>query len=107
MSNEKPSPKSPQARDTATHPIEHYILLPLYEWGVSDWHLEVIRHYTKKYHPTVGFSISEAALAERVLVIGGIQTFSDELLDSLRQAGCQVERVSGDGTTIASQLLER
>jgi len=89
------------------HPIEHYLLLPSYEWGVADWHLDVIRPFVKKFKPTIGFSLQQAALAEKVTVIGSVQSFSEEQLDSLRESGCQVERISGDGTSIATQLQER
>jgi hypothetical protein len=89
------------------HPIEHYLLLPLYEWGVSDWHLDTIKPFVKKYRPTVGFSLAEAAYSRRVTVIGGIQSFTEDDLNSLRSAGCEVERISGDGTSIATQLAER
>ena len=88
-------------------PISHYLLLPTYEWGVADWHLEVIRPFIKKHRPTVGFSVKEAALAKRVTVIGNTQTFPETLLDQLRQVGCLVERISGDGTSVATQLAER
>jgi hypothetical protein len=89
------------------HPIEHYLLLPSYEWGVADWHLDVIRPFVKKYRPTIGFSIQQASLAEKVTVIGNTQSFSEEQLDLLRSSGSQVERISGDGTSIATQLQER
>lgn len=89
------------------HPIQHYLLLPSYDWGVADWHLDVIKPFIKKYRPTVGFSIKEAALAKRVTVIGNTQTFPEPLLDQLRQVGCLVERISGDGTSVATQLAER
>jgi hypothetical protein len=88
-------------------PIKHYLLLPAYEWGVSDWHLDVIKPFVRKYQPTVGFSIKEAALAAQVTVIGGEGAFSEDSLTSLRSRGCQVERISGDGTSIATQLSER
>ena len=93
--------------DTSGHPIEHYLLLPSYEWGVADWHLDVIRPYVKKYLPTIGFSLQQAAMAGKVTVIGNNQSFSDEQLEILRAAGCEVERISGDGTSIATQLQER
>lgn len=88
-------------------PINHYLLLPHYEWGIADWHLDIIRPFVKKYQPTIGFSIAEASLAARVTVIGGQQSFPEEVLDQMRSAGCQVERISGDGTSIATQLAER
>jgi len=94
-------------KDVTNHPISHYLLLPTYEWGVSEWHLDVAKPFIKKYAPTVGFSIQEASLAARVTVVGGPQTFSEEALESLREKGCSVERISGDGTSIASILAER
>ncbi len=101
-------PENVKSVDTAKdHPIEHYLLLPSYEWGVADWHLDVIRPFVKKYRPTIGFSLEQASLAVKVTVIGNTQSFSDEQLDLLRNAGCQVERISGDGTSIATQLQER
>ena len=87
-----------------SHLMEHYLLLPLYEWGVVEWHLDVIRPYILRHHPTIGFSLAEAAHAQHVTVLGGDQTFSEGDLESLRQSGCTVERISGDGTSIATQM---
>ena len=88
-------------------PIKHYLLLPVYEWGIADWHLDVIQPFVKKYHPTIGFSIKEAALAEKVTVVGNAQSFPDALLEKFRTYGCEVERIDGDGTTIATELSSR
>ncbi|HJW91090.1 MAG TPA: hypothetical protein VJ436_10665, partial [Anaerolineales bacterium] len=88
-------------------PIAHYLLLPAFEWGVSDWHLNAVRPFVKKYRPVVGFSLSEAACADRVTVIGGSDHFSEDSLQALRASGCFVERISGDGTSIASILSEK
>jgi hypothetical protein len=93
--------------ENSAHPIQHYLLLPKYEWGVSDWHLEASKPFILKHQPTVGFSINEARLAVKVTVVGGEQSFSEDALTQLRNAGCQVERISGDGTSIATQLAER
>lgn len=98
------APTSPAPKALSQKPIQHYVLLPTYEWGVADWHLAVIQPFLKRHLPTVGFSLREAAAAERVTVIGGAQSFPDGQLDELRNAGCEVVRISGDGTTIASQL---
>ena len=89
------------------HPIKHYMLLPLYEWGVAEWHLEVIKPFVQKHQCTVGFSLEEARYAKRVTVVGSTLTFSDNDLDDLRLQGCQVERIDGNGTSIASMLAER
>ena len=93
-------------KDTA-HPIKHYLLLPTYEWGIADWHLEVIQPYVKKYKATIGFSLDEAKLASKVTIIGSPQSVPEETIQEIREAGCYVERITGDGTSIATQLAER
>ncbi len=104
---EKKQAKTIKLNDLKVHPIAHYVLLPVYEWGVADWHLDIIRPFMKKHQPTVGYSLEEAAYAAHVTVIGNHHSFPEESLEALRQAGCQVERISGDGTSIATQLAER
>ena len=89
------------------HPIKHYLLIPTYDWGVADWHLEIIRPFVKKYRPVIGFSLEEASLAHEVTVIGNTHSFTEEQLNHLRNSGCKVRRISGDGMSIASQLIER
>jgi hypothetical protein len=106
-SEETRSPVNAAPAAKNSHTIGHYLLLPHYEWGIADWHLEVIRPFVKKYTPTIGFSLSEAAHAGRVTVIGNQNSYSDDDLNMLRNAGCIVERISGDGTSIATQLAER
>jgi hypothetical protein len=60
-----------------------------------------------KYHPTVGYALDEASLAACVTVVGGEPVFPEESLEKLRQAGCIVTRIAGDGTEIATQLASR
>lgn len=89
------------------HPIPHFLILPAYEWGITDWHLNAARPFIRKYRPMIGFSLNHAYLAERVTVVGGAEQFPESALEKLRSAGCRVERISGDGTSIATQLAER
>ncbi len=84
--------------------ISHYLLLPSFDWGVADWHLNVTRSFIKKHRPTVGFSLEEAFQAEQVTVVGGEENFSEKDLSQLRNQGCLVRRIEGDGTKIASLL---
>lgn len=88
-------------------PIRHYLLLPGYEWGVSDWYLEVIRPYVKKHRPTIGFSLEEAEQAGCVTVVGNPHNYPENLLDRLANAGCVIEQINGDGMKIATELAER
>jgi hypothetical protein len=87
--------------------IQHYLLLPGLDWGVTDWYLQAVRPYINRHRPTVGFSLVEAAQAARVTVVGGNEFFPEEELSSLRASGCIVERINGDGTSIATQLADR
>jgi hypothetical protein len=89
------------------HPLTHYLLLPAYEWGVPNWHLDAARPFIQKYLPTIGFSIDDAKLAKKVTVVGGEKTFDPNLITQLRASGCVVDQISGDGTSIATLLSER
>jgi len=84
------------------HLISHYLLLPIYGWGVPEWHLDAVRPFIKEFHPTIGFSLDEASHAVRVTVVGGVQAYSDQDLQPLSQAGCVVERITVDGTIVAT-----
>ncbi|HUV28511.1 MAG TPA: hypothetical protein VMW34_14220 [Anaerolineales bacterium] len=88
-------------------PIPHYLILPAFEWGIADWHLNAARPFIRKYRPMIGFSLNYAFLAERVTVVGDDEQFPESALDQLRNAGCRVERISGDGTSIATQLADK
>ncbi len=91
----------------SSYSIKHYLLLPGYDWGVSDWYLEVTRPFIKKYRPTIGFSVEEAGCAAKVTVVGNVPGFTREALAQLKQNGCEVEWIDGDGMKIATQLAER
>jgi len=84
-----------------SHPIDHYLLLPLFSWGVADWDLSAIRPYIQRYQPTVGFSLEEAALSKRVTIAGKLTSFPEEQLKMLKQAGCAIDQIEGDGTILA------
>lgn len=100
----QPYTPEPNQTDSAGTSIEHYLLLPLYEWGVAEWQLEAIQPFVARYHPTVGFSLSEASKAIRVTVVGGEQSYPEGSIEGLQEAGCIVEEITGDGTSIATQL---
>ena len=83
------------------HIIEHYLLLPIYEWGIADWQFNVIQSFVLEYHPTIGFSLEEASHAKKVTVFSSPSNFSGQDLDALITAGCIVDCLDGDGTGIA------
>jgi len=80
------APKSAPAAAAGSRPIRHYLLLP-----GADWSLTQASEFISGQQPTIGYSVEEARHAQRVTLAGGLQSFSDELIRDLIQAGCQVE----------------
>jgi hypothetical protein len=74
--------------------LRHYVLLPVFEWGVSDWHWSAALDFVKAHRPVCGFSPDEATHAERVTIVGNEQGVSPAVEEQLRQAGCAVDRIS-------------
>ncbi|MDD5466882.1 MAG: hypothetical protein PHS96_03665 [Anaerolineales bacterium] len=97
-----PAPATPKI--PLPHPIRHYVLLSPETWELAEGRLESIRPFVRKHLPTIGFSLAEACQARRVTLVGGTAAFSDEEMQRLQAAGCEVERIVGDGTNIASLL---
>jgi hypothetical protein len=87
-------PKSASSGPAKT--LQHYLLLPTFEWGVSEWHWNAALDYVKAHRPLCGFSPEEAAQAQRVTLFGNEQGISREVEAALRRAGCVVERVSAE-----------
>lgn len=81
-------------------PISHYILLPR-QSDLPDNMLQNIWPMISAQFPTIGFSLEEAALAERVTVVGDEIAISEDAMENLRCTGCKVERLIGDGISIA------
>jgi len=80
-------------------PLQHYLLLPTFEWGISEWHWNAALNFVKTHRPACGFSADEARQARLVTILGNEQGVSREVEAALREAGCEVRRiqVSGDG----------
>jgi hypothetical protein len=94
-----------QTEAGSAKPIQHYLLLPAFEWGISEWHWSAAIEYVKAFRPTCGFSPQEAAQAQRVTIVGNEQGISRDSENMLRLAGCAVERVAGrDGQETAALL---
>ena len=73
--------------------LKHYVLLPTFEWGVSEWHWHAALDYVRTRRPVCGFSAAEAAQAEHVTIFGNEQGISAEVEQELRRAGCTVDRL--------------
>lgn len=84
--------------------IKHYLLLPSYGSTVSDAILNKVRPLIKKFKPTIGFSIQEAEMAEKVSVYPDTMLFTDERLNQLRGSGCVVDILPESGIEIATRV---
>jgi hypothetical protein len=103
----KPAVKHGQASGSNQWPLYHYVLLPTFEWGVSSWHWGAVLEYVNRFRPACGFSIAEAAAAQYVTIVGNKQGVDSAAEQSLRDAGCVVERVCGqDGDETMQRLNE-
>ena len=87
--------------NSVSRPIRHYLLLPLYAWGVAEWDLDFVRPFIQRYHPTLGFSLDEALISKKVTLVGNTDGLPKGTVDRLRAAGCKIEKLNDDGTLLA------
>lgn len=87
-------------------PIYHYLLFwqSATAWAEDDW--QAAARYMGRFRPTAGFSIEEAKLAEHVTIIGGPGGVGLEAEQTLREAGCRVQRIAGKTTRQTRSLLD-
>jgi hypothetical protein len=94
-------PQSPDPSGTHYKAIQHYLLLPSYGWGVADWDLDSVMPFIHQEKPAIGFSPMEAKHAKIVTVFEPKKGYWDKQISDFCKAGCQVQRLSVDGTIIA------
>lgn len=73
------------------YPIDHYLLLPSYDWGIPENTLDRIRPIIRESRPTIGFSLIEATNARKVTVWNENGAFNVHDIDILREAGCLID----------------
>jgi len=91
-----------------TKPIQHYLLL--WHNGADNWakwDLLGALEYIEKFPVTIGFSIEEAKSAQYVTILGGPAGVPANAEQTLRAAGCQVERLAGDSEAETRRLLDQ
>lgn len=81
--------------------IRHYLLLPVHSWGVDVVELNSALPFIQRYHPTIGFSINEAANSRRVTIFGDTRDIPKEFLLELKQQGCKLDLLTENGTILA------
>ena len=87
----------------STRPINHYLLLPQATCPDDEGMPAELWQFICQQHPTIGFSLEEAALASRVTIYGEQPDLTESNLSWLRSAGCTLEHLGGNGTSIAPQ----
>ena len=77
-------------------PISHYVLLPMTSRrnATQDW--MNLAPFALSLRPVVGFSPSEARLAEQVTIIADKMSIPPTIDDMLIEAGCEVRRFEGN-----------
>lgn len=83
-------------KSISSKPLKHYVLLPMFAWGVSEWHWKAAFTLLREGGAVCGCSPAEAALAEQVTVLGNAHSIADSVLTDLRAQGCQVRRAHYD-----------
>ena len=82
--------------------IKHYVLLPNHEYGISGWELDQIIPLINKDKVTIGFSIEEAILSQKVTLIAEKDSYPNDILKTLKKFGCLIEQLDQNGTSIAT-----
>ncbi len=95
-----------QPQPDPNKPLYHYVILPASETGSSEWHWGSVADYVRAFHPLCGFDADEARLARYVTIVGNPRGVSDKVEDSLRAAGCQVERIAGRNGAETQAILQ-
>jgi hypothetical protein len=84
--------------------LERYVLFGPPASSRTAVYLELARGYLLARQPAFGFDAGEAIHARHVVIVGELQDVSQEAEDTLRQAGCQVQRIQGTPEQVASAL---
>lgn len=85
--------------------LAHYVLLPMFESGPSEWHWRAAGRYVRELNSSCGYSTKDASEAKSVTLVGTEQQISGEIERTLRDAGCQVKRIYGmDYEDLSSHL---
>ncbi len=104
LGENKGAKSDPLTEPILTKPIKHYLLLPWHKSGLSDAILNKVRPIIKTCQPTIGFSLEEAALAEKVSIYPDQGAFPAEAINQLRNSGSIVKILPESGIDIATSL---
>ncbi|MCG3212250.1 MAG: hypothetical protein FOGNACKC_05898 [Anaerolineae bacterium] len=101
-----PAPTMPE-QPVDRKPISHYMLFWYKGPGNwAEWDLRGATEYIDRFSPTIGFSIEEAQFAKYVTIVGGPGGVPSTAEQTLRNAGCKVERIAGANEAETRKMLE-
>jgi hypothetical protein len=83
--------------------IEHYLLVGSSARAKDDF--MAVLQYVSRFQPVVGADEAEARKARHVTILGSTSAISALVEQSLRMAGCQVQRIEGDTAATLGELL--
>ncbi|MBC7242571.1 MAG: hypothetical protein H5T60_09015 [Anaerolineae bacterium] len=84
----------------------YYVLFGPPDHPQTQANLIIALGYILRFKPAFGFKVEEAALAERVTIIGGPDVIPVEAQERLEEAGCWVYRIEGDSRAIDRVLTD-
>lgn len=107
------APSQPPARVELEHPMisgddatqpGHYILISNSLLNDEPWMRQVALPFAKRKHARLGSSPEQALRARRVTILGNEKWLDETLFNLLRERGCTIEEVYGDGIFLATKL---
>ena len=82
--------------------IKHYLLLPSKGDITGNYCLKDIQSYFTQHKPTIGFSIDEAVLAEKITILDDTFAYPNEVIERLQGTDCTILPMPETGTSIAT-----
>lgn len=96
----------PASADAGERFIDQYFLFGAPSSSRTAVYLDLARSYLLSHQPTFGFRADDARHAQRVVLMGTLEDIPQATEDALRQAGCQVQRISGTPQQIQDGLRQ-
>lgn len=92
--------------EQADKSVYHYVLLPDRDghWDQDLW-ISAAR-YVAAFQPSVGFRTADAAQAENVTLVGGLNRIPQNVEEWLQVHGCRVDRISSTDNADTKRILD-
>lgn len=74
--------------------LKHYVLLPRFNWGLSEWHWNIAGPLVQDHDACCGYSVDVALLAETVIIVANHHEIGLDVENRLLQSGCTIRRIN-------------